>query len=183
MQAVTAGVIQLVECQLPKLDVAGSSPVARSLRINDLQRRRNQRFRRRSRWCPRRCPRRSWRPRRSARASRHEGSRGAAREALTFLGGSPTGVVGAPPSAVPADLLTAITTRMARHTAISANRTGVPSPIPCEHGQIAKCRNGLPHSHAIRRRPMHRVAPLHVERLQEEVVRRLNAARSHVMVA
>ena len=25
-----AGVIQLVECQLPKLDVAGSSPVARS---------------------------------------------------------------------------------------------------------------------------------------------------------
>ena len=28
-----AGVIQLVECQLPKLDVAGSSPVARSLLI------------------------------------------------------------------------------------------------------------------------------------------------------
>jgi hypothetical protein len=27
----SAGVIQLVECQLPKLDVAGSSPVARSL--------------------------------------------------------------------------------------------------------------------------------------------------------
>jgi hypothetical protein len=27
---VVAGVIQLVECQLPKLDVAGSSPVARS---------------------------------------------------------------------------------------------------------------------------------------------------------
>jgi hypothetical protein len=27
---VFAGVIQLVECQLPKLDVAGSSPVARS---------------------------------------------------------------------------------------------------------------------------------------------------------
>jgi hypothetical protein len=27
---VLAGVIQLVECQLPKLDVAGSSPVARS---------------------------------------------------------------------------------------------------------------------------------------------------------
>jgi hypothetical protein len=27
-----AGVIQLVECQLPKLDVAGSSPVARSWR-------------------------------------------------------------------------------------------------------------------------------------------------------
>ncbi len=27
-----AGVIQLVECQLPKLDVAGSSPVARSFR-------------------------------------------------------------------------------------------------------------------------------------------------------
>jgi hypothetical protein len=26
-----AGVIQLVECQLPKLDVAGSSPVARSV--------------------------------------------------------------------------------------------------------------------------------------------------------
>ena len=26
----SAGVIQLVECQLPKLDVAGSSPVARS---------------------------------------------------------------------------------------------------------------------------------------------------------
>ena len=37
-----AGVIQLVECQLPKLDVAGSSPVARSLRINELQRRRNR---------------------------------------------------------------------------------------------------------------------------------------------
>ena len=31
-QFVVAGVIQLVECQLPKLDVAGSSPVARSLR-------------------------------------------------------------------------------------------------------------------------------------------------------
>ena len=29
--ASTAGVIQLVECQLPKLDVAGSSPVARSV--------------------------------------------------------------------------------------------------------------------------------------------------------
>ena len=28
-----AGVIQLVECQLPKLDVAGSSPVARFLLI------------------------------------------------------------------------------------------------------------------------------------------------------
>lgn len=28
--ATIAGVIQLVECQLPKLDVAGSSPVARS---------------------------------------------------------------------------------------------------------------------------------------------------------
>ena len=28
--ALSAGVIQLVECQLPKLDVAGSSPVARS---------------------------------------------------------------------------------------------------------------------------------------------------------
>ena len=28
-----AGVIQLVECQLPKLDVAGSSPVARSCKI------------------------------------------------------------------------------------------------------------------------------------------------------
>ena len=28
--AALAGVIQLVECQLPKLDVAGSSPVARS---------------------------------------------------------------------------------------------------------------------------------------------------------
>lgn len=27
----SAGVIQLVECQLPKLDVAGSSPVARSV--------------------------------------------------------------------------------------------------------------------------------------------------------
>jgi hypothetical protein len=26
-----AGVIQLVECQLPKLDVAGSSPVSRSM--------------------------------------------------------------------------------------------------------------------------------------------------------
>ena len=33
----TAGVIQLVECQLPKLDVAGSSPVARSLQDNDLR--------------------------------------------------------------------------------------------------------------------------------------------------
>ena len=30
-----AGIIQLVECQLPKLDVAGSSPVARSLRHGD----------------------------------------------------------------------------------------------------------------------------------------------------
>jgi hypothetical protein len=30
-----AGVIQLVECQLPKLDVAGSSPVARSLQSLD----------------------------------------------------------------------------------------------------------------------------------------------------
>jgi hypothetical protein len=30
--AAFAGVIQLVECQLPKLDVAGSSPVARSSR-------------------------------------------------------------------------------------------------------------------------------------------------------
>jgi hypothetical protein len=30
---VFAGVIQLVECQLPKLDVAGSSPVARSLEV------------------------------------------------------------------------------------------------------------------------------------------------------
>jgi hypothetical protein len=30
LQYNTAGVIQLVECQLPKLDVAGSSPVARS---------------------------------------------------------------------------------------------------------------------------------------------------------
>ncbi len=29
-QVSLAGVIQLVECQLPKLDVAGSSPVARS---------------------------------------------------------------------------------------------------------------------------------------------------------
>jgi hypothetical protein len=28
-----AGVIQLVECQLPKLDVAGSSPVARSFEV------------------------------------------------------------------------------------------------------------------------------------------------------
>ncbi len=27
-----AGVIQLVECQLPKLDVVGSSPIARSRR-------------------------------------------------------------------------------------------------------------------------------------------------------
>src|ERR1700722_13215319 len=30
---IVAGVIQLVECQLPKLDVAGSSPVARSREI------------------------------------------------------------------------------------------------------------------------------------------------------
>jgi hypothetical protein len=29
-RCIIAGVIQLVECQLPKLDVAGSSPVARS---------------------------------------------------------------------------------------------------------------------------------------------------------
>jgi hypothetical protein len=36
---VFAGVIQLVECQLPKLDVAGSSPVARSRKckqVNEL---------------------------------------------------------------------------------------------------------------------------------------------------
>ena len=33
---ITAGVIQLVECQLPKLDVAGSSPVARSQLISIL---------------------------------------------------------------------------------------------------------------------------------------------------
>ena len=33
-----AGVIQLVECQLPKLDVAGSSPVARSRQVVDSQR-------------------------------------------------------------------------------------------------------------------------------------------------
>ena len=32
-----AGVIQLVECQLPKLDVAGSSPVARSREVLDLE--------------------------------------------------------------------------------------------------------------------------------------------------
>ena len=32
-----AGVIQLVECQLPKLDVAGSSPVARSIHDKDLR--------------------------------------------------------------------------------------------------------------------------------------------------
>ena len=31
-----AGVIQLVECQLPKLDVTGSSPVARSLEVLEL---------------------------------------------------------------------------------------------------------------------------------------------------
>ena len=31
-----AGVIQLVECQLPKLDVAGSSPVARSGRFHSI---------------------------------------------------------------------------------------------------------------------------------------------------
>ena len=37
---VVAGVIQLVECQLPKLDVAGSSPVARShVNANDLRNR------------------------------------------------------------------------------------------------------------------------------------------------
>jgi hypothetical protein len=30
-----AGVIQLVECQLPKLDVVGSSPIARSVNIMD----------------------------------------------------------------------------------------------------------------------------------------------------
>ena len=32
-----AGVIQLVECQLPKLDVVGSSPIARSLEVVDLE--------------------------------------------------------------------------------------------------------------------------------------------------
>ena len=32
-----AGVIQLVECQLPKLDVAGSSPVARSRRSRHIK--------------------------------------------------------------------------------------------------------------------------------------------------
>src|SRR5947209_19816411 len=32
-----AGVIQLVECQLPKLDVAGSSPVARSSKVVNLR--------------------------------------------------------------------------------------------------------------------------------------------------
>ena len=36
-----AGVIQLVECQLPKLDVAGSSPVARSSVAPDPTRRRS----------------------------------------------------------------------------------------------------------------------------------------------
>ena len=34
-RAAAAGVIQLVECQLPKLDVAGSSPVARSFVHHD----------------------------------------------------------------------------------------------------------------------------------------------------
>ena len=32
-----AGVIQLVECQLPKLDVVGSSPIARSLEVAKAQ--------------------------------------------------------------------------------------------------------------------------------------------------
>ena len=32
-----AGVIQLVECQLPKLDVVGSSPIARSLEVLDFE--------------------------------------------------------------------------------------------------------------------------------------------------
>jgi hypothetical protein len=32
-----AGVIQLVECQLPKLDVVGSSPIARSLEVLEFQ--------------------------------------------------------------------------------------------------------------------------------------------------
>ena len=32
-----AGVIQLVECQLPKLDVTGSSPVARSFEVLKFQ--------------------------------------------------------------------------------------------------------------------------------------------------
>src|SRR5215218_8084494 len=32
-----AGVIQLVECQLPKLDVVGSSPIARSLEMVGLE--------------------------------------------------------------------------------------------------------------------------------------------------
>jgi hypothetical protein len=31
-----AGVTQLVECQLPKLDVAGSSPVTRSIHLRFL---------------------------------------------------------------------------------------------------------------------------------------------------
>ncbi len=30
-----AGVIQLVECQLPKLDVVGSSPIARSVAVQE----------------------------------------------------------------------------------------------------------------------------------------------------
>jgi hypothetical protein len=36
-EVVFAGVIQLVECQLPKLDVAGSSPVARSFQSHHMR--------------------------------------------------------------------------------------------------------------------------------------------------
>src|SRR4051794_31013184 len=41
---VVAGVIQLVECQLPKLDVAGSSPVARSRYLQNISRELTGRF-------------------------------------------------------------------------------------------------------------------------------------------
>ena len=57
----SAGVIQLVECQLPKLDVAGSSPVARSLLTTSYDAVGAFLLRRRRLWCPPRSSRHSWR--------------------------------------------------------------------------------------------------------------------------
>jgi len=89
---------------LPKLDVAGSSPVARSLQINDLQRRRNLKFRRRCHWCPRRCPPRSQPgPFRSARVL-HRGALRTMREVPRELCSRPIATRGGPP---PSPLLTA----------------------------------------------------------------------------
>jgi hypothetical protein len=36
LEAATSGSNSVVECQLPKLDVAGSTPVSRSIFFNDL---------------------------------------------------------------------------------------------------------------------------------------------------